>query len=68
MEDRVGLEPTSNGLTAHCSTLELPVRKVVRVVGFEPTEFRFQIESLTRLALHSDILGTSSHARVTRVQ
>ena len=43
MVDRVGIEPTTNGLKDHCSTTELPIR-----LGFKGYPEPFIFRDLTR--------------------
>lgn len=50
MAPRAGFEPTTNALTVHDSTTELPGNCLVCTVGIEPTSTVFQTAAFTRLA------------------
>ena len=63
MEDRVGFEPTANGLKSRCTTVVLPVHKEPASVssdGAPGTESNLQPHLYERRALPFELQGRSS--------
>lgn len=57
MAPRVGIEPTTNWLTANCTTAVLPWNKLVLPEGLEPTTYRVETDRSVQLSYGSILLA-----------